>query len=58
MTRSAPNAPSVRRLVLVPASAGATGEPVRRYRLAPRLRLDQREVAAGDRFAHLKRTHD
>jgi len=50
--RSAP----VRRLVLVPA-AGRSDAAVRRFRLA-RLRLDDREVARAERFAHLKRMHD
>ena len=48
--------PAARRLVLVPAS-GRGDELVRRYRLA-RLRLEDREVARAERFAHLKRTHD
>ena len=48
--------PPARRLVLVPAS-GRGDELVRRYRLA-RLRLEDREVARAERFAHLKRAHD
>jgi len=46
----------VRRLALVPTS-GRTDAAVRRYRLA-RLRLEDREVARSERFAHLKRAHD
>jgi ribosomal protein S14 len=46
----------VRRLVLVPAS-GRTDSAVRRFRLA-RLRLEDREVARAERFAHLKSVHD
>jgi hypothetical protein len=46
----------VRRLALVPTS-GRTDASVRRYRLA-RLRLEDREVARAERFAHLKRSHD
>jgi hypothetical protein len=46
----------VRRLALVPTS-GRTSSAVRRYRLA-RLRLEDREVARSERFAHLKRAHD
>ena len=49
------NAP-VRRLVLVPAG-GRSDSTVRRFRLA-RLRLEDREVARAERFAHLKRMHD
>ncbi len=45
----------VRRLALVP-TAGRSDNAVR-YRLA-RLRLEDREVARGERFAHLKRAHD
>jgi hypothetical protein len=45
----------VRRLTLVPT--GRTSSAVRRYRLA-RLRLEDREVARAERFAHLKRAHD
>jgi hypothetical protein len=51
-SRSAP----VRRLVLVPAS-GRSDSAVRRFRLA-RLRLEDREVARAERFAHLKSAHD
>jgi hypothetical protein len=46
----------VRRLALVPTN-GRSDAAVRRYRLA-RLRLEDREVARAERFAHLKRTHD
>ncbi len=46
----------VRRLALVP-TAGRSDAAVRRYRLA-RLRLEDREVSRGERFAHLKRSHD
>jgi hypothetical protein len=46
----------VRRLALVPTS-GRSDASVRRYRLA-RLRLEDREVARAERFAHLKRMHD
>ncbi len=46
----------VRRLALVPTTGRDAGT-VRRYRLA-RLRLEDREVARAERFAHLKRTHD
>ena len=46
----------VRRLALVPTN-GRTDAAVRRYRIA-RLRLEDREVARAERFAHLKRTHD
>jgi hypothetical protein len=46
----------VRRLALVPTS-GRSDAAVRRYRLA-RLRLEDREVARADRFAHLKAPHD
>jgi hypothetical protein len=46
----------VRRLALVP-TAGRSDSAVRRYRLA-RLRLEDREVARGEQFAHLKRAHD
>jgi hypothetical protein len=45
----------VRRLALV--QTGRTSTSVRRYRLA-RLRLEDREVARAERFAHLKRAHD
>ena len=51
-SRTAP----VRRLVLVPASGRSAGA-VRRFRLA-RLRLEDREVARANRFAHLKTAHD
>ena len=46
----------VRRLTLVPTN-GRSDAAVRRYRLA-RLRLEDREVARAERFAHLKRNHD
>ena len=46
----------VRRLALVPTTGRDAGS-VRRYRLA-RLRLEDREVARAERFAHLKRAHD
>jgi hypothetical protein len=46
----------VRRLALV-ATNGRSDASVRRYRLA-RLRLEDREVARAERFAHLKRSHD
>jgi hypothetical protein len=46
----------IRRLALVP-TAGRTDSAVRRYRIA-RLRLEDREVARAERFAHLKRAHD
>ena len=55
-TTGDPPAPRARRLVLVPA-AGRGDEPVRRYRLA-RLRLEPRETAGEQRFAHLKHRHD
>ncbi len=47
---------SVRRLALVPTD-GRSDATLRRYRTA-RLRLEDREVARAERFAHLKRTHD
>ena len=47
----------VRRLTLVPTANGRSDAAVRRYRLA-RLRLEDREVARAERFAHLKRAHD
>jgi hypothetical protein len=46
----------IRRLALIPTS-GRTDASVRRYRVA-RLRLEDREVARAERFAHLKRAHD
>jgi hypothetical protein len=46
----------IRRLALVP-TAGRSDAAVRRYRIA-RLRLEDREVARAERFAHLKRAHD
>jgi hypothetical protein len=46
----------IRRLALVPTN-GRSDAAVRRYRVA-RLRLEDREVARAERFAHLKRTHD
>jgi len=45
----------IRRLTLVPT--GRSDAAVRRYRIA-RLRLEDREVARAERFAHLKRAHD
>ena len=48
--------PSVRRLALVPTT-GRSEAALRRFRSA-RLRLEDREVARAERFAHLKRTHD
>jgi hypothetical protein len=54
---SPPTAPRpVRRLALVPVD-GRSDAAVRRFRLA-RLRLEDREVARAERFAHLKRAHD
>ena len=49
-------APPVRRLALVPTD-GRSKDSVRRFRLA-RLRLEDREVARAERFAHLARAHD
>jgi hypothetical protein len=46
----------VRRLALVPTT-GRGDVAVRRYRVA-RLRLEDREIARAERFAHLKRAHD
>jgi hypothetical protein len=46
----------VRRLTLVPVD-GRSDAAVRRFRIA-RLRLEDREVARAERFAHLKRAHD
>jgi hypothetical protein len=49
----------VRRIVLVPAD-NRDDRPdgaVRRYRLA-RLRLEGRDVPAGERFSHLERRYD
>jgi hypothetical protein len=54
-TASAAELP-VRRLALV-STSGRGDAAVRRFRLA-RLRLEDREVARAERFAHLKRTHD
>jgi hypothetical protein len=48
--------PRIRRLALVP-TPGRSDAVVRRHRLA-RLRLEDREVARAERFAHLKRMHD
>jgi ribosomal protein S14 len=48
--------PSVRRVALV-QTTGRSEAAVRRFRLA-RLRLEDREVARAERFAHLKRSHD
>jgi hypothetical protein len=68
--RTAAEGPPVRRLTLVPADGrsgtqAVTGsrdyltgkDSVRRFRLA-RLRLEDREVARAERFAHLSRAHD
>lgn len=46
----------VRRLALVP-TFGRGDAAVKRFRLA-RLRLEDREVARAERFAHLKRSHE
>jgi hypothetical protein len=54
--RPAAEGPPVRRLALVPTD-GRSKESVRRFRLA-RLRLEDREVARAERFAHLSRPHD
>jgi hypothetical protein len=56
MTAPRDPAPPIRRLVLVPTH-GRADAAVRRYRIA-RLRLEDREVARAERFAHLKRAHD
>jgi hypothetical protein len=48
--------PAVRRLMLV-RTDGRSEAALRRFRLA-RLRLEDREVARAERFAHLKRAHD
>jgi hypothetical protein len=48
--------PPVRRLALVRPD-GRSDAAVRQFRLA-RLRLEDREVARSERFAHLKRPHD
>ena len=48
--------PPVRRLTLV-RTDGRPDSAVRRFRLA-RLRLEEKEVARGERFAHLKGGHD
>jgi len=53
---AAQTTPPVRRLALVPTD-GRSDATVRRFRLA-RLRLEDREVARAERFAHLKRFHD
>jgi hypothetical protein len=54
---SLPTAPQpVRRLTLVPVD-GRSDAAVRRFRIA-RLRLEDREVARAERFAHLKHAHD
>jgi hypothetical protein len=59
LVMSSTAAAATRRLVLVPASSRADrgDAAVRRYRLA-RLRLEGREVARAERFAHLKRAYD
>jgi hypothetical protein len=54
--RTTTDGPPVRRLTLVPTD-GRSKESVRRFRLA-RLRLEDREVARAERFAHLSRPHD
>ena len=54
--RATTTPPSVRRLALVPTT-GRSDAALRRFRMA-RLRLEDREVARADRFAHLKRSHD
>jgi hypothetical protein len=56
ITQPAGTGATVRRLVLVPAGGRSAGA-VRRFRLA-RLRLEDREVARTERFAHLTRVHD
>ncbi|HWK29285.1 MAG TPA: hypothetical protein VNS09_22165 [Solirubrobacter sp.] len=56
MTSAAATAPPIRRLALV-STDGRSDASVRRFRLA-RLRLEDREVARAERFAHLKRAHD
>jgi hypothetical protein len=53
---AAPTRPPVRRLALI-STDGRSDATVRRFRLA-RLRLEDREVARAERFAHLKRFHD
>ena len=55
--RATAEGPPVRRLALVPTGDGRSRESVRRFRLA-RLRLEDREVARAERFAHLSRPHD
>jgi hypothetical protein len=51
-----PANPALTKILLLPSPATASGAPaVRRYRLA-RVRTDDR--VPGDRFAHLKRSHD
>jgi hypothetical protein len=54
--RTVTEGPPVRRLALVPTD-GRSKDSVRRFRLA-RLRLEDREVARAERFAHLSRPHD
>jgi hypothetical protein len=56
MTPAASTSVPIRRLVLVPAGR-RTDSAVRHFRLA-RLRLEDREVARAERFAHLKAAHD
>jgi hypothetical protein len=51
-----PSTRPVRRLALVP-TRGRSEAALRRFRIA-RLRLEDREVARAERFAHLKRSHD
>jgi hypothetical protein len=60
MLRMTPPATApVRRLVLVtaPPRTGRSEATVRRYRLA-RLRLEDRDVARAERFAHCRRSYD
>jgi hypothetical protein len=56
-----PSTSAARRLILVPATASPRERPptpgVRRFRLA-QLRLEGRDVPRGERFTHLKRSHD
>ena len=56
---TAPAITPERRLVLVAAAPrpGRSDAAVRRYRLA-RLRLEDRDVARAERFAHCKRSYD
>jgi hypothetical protein len=55
---SPPAETPIRRFVLVPSDPPAERtDGVRRFRLA-RLRLEERDVPAGERFSHLKRQYD